>query len=85
MQDHKLKWRVFWLSVATMVLTQINFAYTYLITGGGESITSLSIMMILVRNLMLLVMTLILFREIWNIRKNGFQGEDRGADLPFKC
>ncbi|MBQ7621527.1 MAG: DUF2029 domain-containing protein [Candidatus Methanomethylophilaceae archaeon] len=85
MKDHKLKWRIFWLSVATVVLTQINFAYTYLVTGGGESISSLSIIMILVRNLMLLAITLLLLKEIRNVRNHGSSDEDRCSDLPFKC
>ena len=85
MKDHKLKWRIFWLSVVTVVLTQINFAYTYLVTGGGESISSLSIIMILVRNLMLLAITLLLLKEIRNVRNHGFSDEDRCSDLPFKC
>ena len=85
MKDHKLKWRIFWLSVATVVLTQINFAYTYLVTGGGESISSLSIIMILVRNLMLLAITLLLLKEIRNVRNHGSSDEDRCFDLPFKC
>lgn len=85
MKDHKLKWRLFWLSVATMALTQINFAYTYLVTGGGESISSLSIIMILVRNLMLLAITLLLLKEIRNVRNHGSSDEDRCSDLPFKC
>ena len=85
MKDHKLKWRIFWLSVATVVLTQINFAYTYLVTGGGESISSLSIIMILVRNLMLLAITLLLLKEIRNVRNHGSSNEDRCSDLPFKC
>ncbi|MBR6911474.1 MAG: DUF2029 domain-containing protein [Candidatus Methanomethylophilaceae archaeon] len=85
MKDHKLKWRIFWLSVVTVVLTQINFAYTYLVTGGGESISSLSIIMILVRNLMLLAITLLLLKEIRNVRNHGSSDEDRCFDLPFKC
>ncbi len=85
MKDNKLKWRIFWLSVVTVVLTQINFAYTYLVTGGGESISSLSMIMVLVRNLMLLAITLLLLKEIRNVRDHGSNDEDRCSDLPFKC
>ena len=85
MEDSRQKWRIFWLSVATVVLTQVNFAYTYLITGGGESITSLSILTILVRNLMLLAVALMLLREIRNVLDRGFSGDDRCSDLPLRC
>ena len=84
MQDRELKWRVFWTAVIALVITQINFAYTFGVTGGGESITSLSMIMVLIRNIVLVAMTVMLIKGISDVGRDGFPGEDRNSDLDFE-
>ena len=43
--------RMFWLTVLTLVLTQLNFAYNIGYLGGGENINDLGMMVILARNI----------------------------------
>jgi hypothetical protein len=41
--------------------------------------------MVLIRNLMLVAMTILLAREMVRVHRDGSPGEDTCGDLPFHC
>ena len=47
----KVRKRMGWRTVLTLVLTQLNFAYNIGYLGGGENINDLGMMVILARNI----------------------------------
>ncbi len=67
--------RLFLLTVATFVLTQVNFAYNIGYLGGGTNINDLGMMIILIRNILAVYMTWMVVREM----VRSIRGEDVGT------
>ncbi|MDR1954970.1 MAG: hypothetical protein LBP82_03340, partial [Candidatus Methanoplasma sp.] len=65
--DHVSKNRIFILSAAAIILTQLNFAVNIGIFGGGTNITDGGMMIILARNL---VMLALFAYVVWTCREN---------------
>ena len=67
--------RLFLLTAATFVLTQVNFAYNIGYLGGGTNINDLGMMIILIRNILAVYMTWMVVREM----VRSIRGEDVGT------
>ncbi len=82
-KDRKTRWRILWTAILSFALTQINFLYIFGITGGGENITDLAMISMLVRNLMILAIGVMIFKEMLRVSREGYGGEDSCKDIPF--
>ncbi|MDR1690735.1 MAG: DUF2029 domain-containing protein [Candidatus Methanoplasma sp.] len=54
--DYVHKNRIFWMSVAAIALTQLNFALNVGVSGGGEGITDAGMLIILARNIVMIIL-----------------------------
>ena len=75
--------RLLKLLVATFLFTEINCGYIYGYLNGGTNIDDLSMILMLARNLLVVYATYMVIREMWNVYKNGFSGEELGTNFEY--
>lgn len=82
--DDRYAQRLFWMSVLSMVLTQVCFAYNIGYLGGGDGINDLGMMLQLARNLIVLAMLADALREMLAYIRPGVPADDSGAVATLK-
>ncbi len=82
-QNRTFKTRLKWLTIASFILTQINFAYIYGYLGGGTDINDLAMILMLIRNLMVVGTLILTMKEMWDLGKNGYEDEELGTS--YSC
>lgn len=73
--------RVFMLTVAIILLTQLNFAYNIGYLGGGDAINSLGMAILLVRNILTVYMLAVVLRRMFSVGDGDADGQGSDAVL----
>jgi hypothetical protein len=81
--DRAFNRKLVYLTIAYLILTQVNFAYIYGYLGGGAAINDLAMISMLVRNLMVVATGAMVFLEMRRVVKQGMPCEERDMDVPF--
>ncbi len=82
--DSRYAKRLFWMSVLSMALTQVCFAYNIGYLGGGDGINDIGMMLQLARNVVILAMLVDASREMLACFRPTVPDDDSGAVATLK-